>query len=166
MGNKDERPPKVLEVLENQKQLKDRKEHGIDDKIDKVVSNSSYTANLSSALQNYTYTTEDIDTFFASDNGQEEEHELEQSICRPLIGRQNNKPYFYYCKEYPKVENINFKNIKDHIMLKDSERHKSKLLELLGEEKVKEKQISRLKNRRHKINLLLSFKTIFHNYFI
>jgi hypothetical protein len=59
----------VLEVLVHEKQI----EHG----IDKVVNDSSRTANLSSTLPNYTYTKEDIDKFFASDNGQEEEHSLE-----------------------------------------------------------------------------------------
>ena len=68
--------------------------------------------------------------FFTSNNGQEEEHSLEESICRPLIGKQSNKPFFYYCKLDPKVENINLKSIEDHIRLKDPERHKAKLLEL------------------------------------
>jgi hypothetical protein len=52
----------VLGVLENQKQIV----HG----IDKVVNDSLHTANLSSTLPNYEYTKEDIDNFFASDNGQ------------------------------------------------------------------------------------------------
>ncbi len=55
----------------------------------------------------YEYTKADIENFFASDNGQEEYNSLEESICRPLIGQQSNKPFFYYCKEDPKVENIN-----------------------------------------------------------
>jgi hypothetical protein len=39
-----------------------------------------------------------MDNFFSSDNGQEEEeHKLEESICRDLIGKQNKKPYVYYC---------------------------------------------------------------------
>jgi hypothetical protein len=83
----------VLKVLENQERLEYWKEHG----IDKVANDSSNTANLSSVLPNYTYTKEDMDNFFYSDNGQEEKHNLEESICRDLIGKQNKKPYFYYC---------------------------------------------------------------------
>jgi hypothetical protein len=48
-----------------------------------------------------------------------------------LIDKQNYKPNFLYCKLDPKVENINLKSIEDHIRLKDPERHKAKLLELL-----------------------------------
>jgi hypothetical protein len=36
---------------------------------------------------------------------------------------------------------MNFKNIEDHIRLKDPDRHKLKLLELLHKKKVKENQI-------------------------
>jgi hypothetical protein len=63
-------------------------------------------------------------------NGQEEEHPFEESICRPLFDKQTYKPFFHYCKICPKVENINLKSI-DHIRLKDPERYKAKLLELL-----------------------------------
>jgi hypothetical protein len=83
----------------------------------------------------YRYTPEQIEEFFASDNGQQEEHTLEESICRPLIGIQNYKPFFYYWKEDPKLEYIDFKNIKDHIRLKDHERHKAKILEIVQKEK-------------------------------
>ncbi len=77
----------------------------------------------------YTYTVEDIEQFFASDSGQQEEHGLEESICGPLIGKQSNKPFLYYCKADPNVENIHLKSIEDHIRLKDPEIHKSKLFE-------------------------------------
>ena len=40
---------------------------------------------------------ERIEKFFTSDRGQEEEHTLEESICRPLIGIQNYKSFFKYC---------------------------------------------------------------------
>jgi hypothetical protein len=121
---------KVLKVLENQKQLKDGKEQT----IDKVASNSSHIANLSYALPNYIYTKESIDNFFYSDEIQQEQHKLEESVCRPLIGKRNSKPFFYFCKIDPKVENINLKSIEDHIRLKDSEIHKAKLLELIQKE--------------------------------
>ena len=49
-----------------------------------------------------------------------------------------NKPFFYYCKANPDVENIHLKSIEDHIRLEDPERHKAKLLELLSKEKEKE----------------------------
>ena len=88
-------------------------------------------ANSTSYLR-YDYTIEDIDSFFASNRGQKEKHPLEESICRPLIGQQNTKPYFYYCKENPKIENINLKGIEDHIRLKDPQIHKAKLLEYLS----------------------------------
>jgi hypothetical protein len=66
--------------------------------------------------------------------GQQKEHTLEESICKPLIGQQMCKPFFYYCKEGPTVEYLHLESIEDHIRLKDPERHKSKLLELLREE--------------------------------
>src|SRR6476646_10684595 len=77
-----------LEVLENEKQIVDTKN----------------TIDKSSNISNYKYTVEDIDNFFASDNGQEEEHTIEESICRPLIGKHSYKPFFHYCKICPKVE--------------------------------------------------------------
>jgi hypothetical protein len=78
---------------------------------------------------------ERIEKFFVSDNGQEEEHTIEESICWPLIGQQNYKPYFYFCKEHPKVENINLISIERHIRLAEPERHKAKLHDLLVKEK-------------------------------
>jgi len=81
----------------------------------------------------YRYTPQQIEEFFASDNGQED-HTLEESICMSLIGQHSYKPYFYYCKEDPKVDNIHLKSIEDHIRLKDPQRHKAKLLEFLQKE--------------------------------
>lgn len=72
-----------------------------------------------------------VKNFFAYDNGQVEEHHLEDSICRPLIGKQIHLPFFKYCKIYPKVENIHLKSIGHHIRIKDPQRHKVKLLEFL-----------------------------------
>jgi hypothetical protein len=95
------------------------------------VENEITNETISSTFSTYKYTKEDIKKFYASDNGQEEEHTLEESICRPLIGQQNIKPFFYYCRLDSKVENINLKSIEDHIRLKDPERHKAKLLELI-----------------------------------
>jgi hypothetical protein len=46
----------------------------------------------------------------------------------------NHKPFLYYCKLDPKIENINLKSIEDHIRLKDPERHKAKLIEFLEKE--------------------------------
>jgi hypothetical protein len=83
---------KSVKSVRESERLEYWKEHG----IDKVVNDSSNTANLSSVLPNYTYTKEDMDNFFYSDNGQEEKHNLEESICRDLIGKQSKKPYFYY----------------------------------------------------------------------
>jgi hypothetical protein len=66
--------------------------------------------------------------------GQQKEHTLEESICKPLIGQQMCKPFFYYCTKDPTVEYLHLESIEYHIRLKDPERHKSKLLELLREE--------------------------------
>ena len=63
--------------------------------------------------------------------GQEEDHTLEDSICRPLIGKQIYKPYFHYCKLCPKVEFLPLESMENHIRLKDPELHKAKLLEFL-----------------------------------
>jgi hypothetical protein len=112
-------------VLENQKQIEDGKENEtnkelkIDNTGDKIDNYSSCIGNLSYALPNYKYTKEDIEKFFASDNGQKEKHTLEESICWPLIGKRNNMPYFLYCKICPKVENIHLKSIEHHIKFKD-----------------------------------------------
>jgi len=70
---------------------------------------------------------EKIEKFLVSKDGQEERHILEQSICKDLIDQQKTMPFFYYCKEDPKVENINLKSIEDHVRLKDPERHKTKI---------------------------------------
>jgi hypothetical protein len=113
----------VLGVLENQKQIV----HG----IDKVVNDSLHTANLSSTLPNYEYTKEDIDNFFASDNGQMKSIPPEANIGMSLIGQQSYKPFFYYCKKHSNIENIYLKSIEDHIRLQDPQRHKAKLLELV-----------------------------------
>ena len=77
----------------------------------------------------YRYTPEKIEEFFDSDNGQEEEHTLEDSICRPLIGKQINKPFFHYCKICSKVEFLSLENIEHHIRYNDPKIHKAKLLE-------------------------------------
>jgi hypothetical protein len=53
-----------------------------------------------------------------------------------LIGQQGYKPFFYYCKSDPNVENINLKSIEDHTRLKNPERHKANLLEILDKEKM------------------------------
>jgi hypothetical protein len=77
-----------------------------------------------------------IEKFFDSDFGQQEEHTFEDSICRPLIGQHNHKPFFYYCKEDPSVEFLYLKSIEDHIRLKDPERHKATLLEMIQREQI------------------------------
>jgi hypothetical protein len=76
----------------------------------------------------YRYTPQQL-KFFASGNEQDEEHSLEDSICRPLIGRQDNEPFLYFLKDDPDVVNIHLESIEHHIRYKDPERHKAKLLE-------------------------------------
>jgi hypothetical protein len=131
----------VLEVLENQNQLGDKKEnetiieYTIDNAVNKVDTDSSYNATISYTLSNYQYTKEDIEKFFVSYAGQEDDHTLEESICRPLIGKHTYKPFFRYCKEDPAVEFLSSKSMEDHIILKDPEGHKAKLLELIQEKK-------------------------------
>ena len=101
--------------------------NSIDDFTDIVSSSNSCSS--------YIHTAEDIEKFFVSDTGQEEEHSIEDSICRPLIGKQTYKPFFYYCMEDPDVEFLQLKSMEDHIRLKNPEHHKAKLLELIQEEK-------------------------------
>ena len=131
----------VLEVLEDEKQLKDGKENEttteqkIDNTADKVLKSSTNAASKLSVLPNYKYTKDDIDKFFDSDNGQKEEHVLEESICIPLIGQHNYKPFFLYCKICPKVEFLSLISMENHIRLAEPERHKAKLLEYLEKEK-------------------------------
>jgi hypothetical protein len=43
-----------------------------------------------------------------------------------------------YCKICPEVENIHLNSIEDHIRLKDPQRHKTRLLEQLDNEKKKD----------------------------
>ena len=122
-------------ILED-KQTKDvEKEDNAESQANKVENDLTNNNTISATFSTYIYTKEDIEKFFDSDNGQKEEHELVDSICRPLIGKQNYKPFFYYCNEHSKVENINLKSIENHIRLKDPEKHKAKLLDLLAKEK-------------------------------
>ena len=55
---------------------------------------------LHDRTSDYKYIKKDVDNFFASDNRQEEEYELEESICWPLVGVKNQIPFFKYCKRY------------------------------------------------------------------
>ena len=58
-----------------------------------------------------------------------------------MIGQQGASPFFYYCKLDPKIENIHLKSIEDHVRLKDSQRHKVKLLEFLQKENKEDKKL-------------------------
>jgi hypothetical protein len=118
----------VTEVDGNTGQYSNGSENNfIDDFTDTVSSSNSCSS--------YKHAREQIEKFFVSDNGQEEEHTVEESIYRPLIGQQNYKPFFYYCMEDTDVEFLQLKSMEDHMRLKDPERHKAKLLELIQEEK-------------------------------
>ncbi len=108
-------------------------EQEIDVSLNKFI-NSPTNVIKPSNTSCYPYTKKDIEEFFSSDTGQQKEHTLEESIGRPLIGKQRSIPFFYYCKEHPTVEFIHLESIEDHIRLKDPESHKLKLLELLQEE--------------------------------
>ena len=103
------------------------------DSPDNHMEESEDTVSTNSC-SSYKYTEEDIEKFFASGNGQEEEHTLEDSIYRPLIGKQIHKPFFHYCKICPKVEFLSLESIEHHIKFKDPERHKAKLLEMIQTE--------------------------------
>ena len=92
--------------------------------------------NITNSYSSYRYTPKQIEEFFASDNGQVEEHFFEDSICRPLIGKQIHKPFFHCCKICPKVEFQSLKSIEHHIRYKDPEGHKSKLLEMIQGENI------------------------------
>ena len=91
---------------------------------------------ITNSCSSYRYTTQQIEEHFASNNGQEEEHTLEDSICKPLIGKQIHKPFFHYCKICPKVEFLSLESIEHHIKFKNPERHKTKLLEMIQEEQI------------------------------
>ncbi len=127
----------VLEVLEDEKQLKNGKENEttteqkIDNAADKVLKSSTNAASKLSVLPNYKYTKEDIDKFFASNNGQKDDHVLEDSVCMSLIGQRSYKPYFLYCKICHDVEFQSLISMENHIRLYDPERHKVKLLEYI-----------------------------------
>src|SRR6476620_5953818 len=88
------------------------------------------TGHSHTSCSTYRYTPQQIEEFFASDNGQVEEHTVEESICMPLIGKQGHKPFFHYCKICPKVEFLSLKSIEYHMRFNDPERHKAKLLEM------------------------------------
>jgi hypothetical protein len=107
------------------------------DSENRFIDHSKDTISSSKSCSRYRYTTpQQIEQFFASDNGPEEDHNLGESICKPLIGQHNHKPFFYYCKEHPNIENIYLKSIEDHIRLKDSEYHKAELLEMIQGEQI------------------------------
>jgi hypothetical protein len=96
----------VLEVLGVEKQTDDNRKKedckGTEVYEDKVINKSTNDITLSPSSTNYRYTIEDINNSFASNNRQgEEDHTLENSICRPLIGKQTSKPFFHYCKKCP-----------------------------------------------------------------
>ena len=95
--------------------------------------------NITNSCSSYRYTTQQIEEHFAPENSQVEDHTFEDSICRPLIGKQGHKPYFHYCKICPKVEFLSLESIEHHIRLKDPERHKAKLLEFLKKDKEESK---------------------------
>jgi hypothetical protein len=86
---------------------------------------------ITNSCSTYRYTPQQIEEFFASHKGQVKAHSLEDSICRPLIDKQTQKPFFHYCKICPKVENFHLKSIEHHIKFKDPDRHKAKLLEMI-----------------------------------
>jgi hypothetical protein len=113
----------------------DEQAKDIENPVNKAEDDIIDSTTLPDSSTNYSYTKEDIENFFDSDNEQVDDHTLEESICRPLIWQQNYKPFFYYCKEDPKVENINLISIENHIRLKDPQKHKAKLLEYLEKEK-------------------------------
>ena len=98
-------------------------------KIQKILISSNFCSS-------YRYNLEQIEEFFASDNGQVENHTLEDSICRPLIGKQINKPFFHYCKICSKVEFLSLESIEHHIRYKGPKIHKAKLLEMIQTEHV------------------------------
>jgi len=90
--------------------------------------------NITNSCSSYRYTIQQIEEFFASYKVQGEEHIFEESICRPLIGKQIHKPFFHYCKICPKVEFLSLESIEHHSRYKDPELHKAKLLEMIQTE--------------------------------
>jgi len=95
---------------------------------------SKDTALISKSVSSYRYTEGDIEKFFASDFEYHKENSFEDSICRPLIGRQDHHPFLYFLKDDPDVVNIYLESIEHHIRYKDPERYKAKLLEMIQRE--------------------------------
>ena len=77
--------------------------------------------NITNSCSTYRYTPQQIEEFFASDDRLVEEHSFEDSICRPLIGKQIHKPFFHYCKICPKVEFLSLESIEHHIRYKNAD---------------------------------------------
>lgn len=127
----------VDEKINTDEKEEDKKSEESDGSIGKIDNSTDDTAANETNYSSYRYTKDNIDNFFESENGQQEDHTIEQSICKDLIGQQNTRPFFYYCKLDLKVEFLHLNSIEDHIRLKDPQRHKAKLLECLdkGEEK-------------------------------
>jgi len=115
------------EQTKDNEEEEEKKSEELESSADKI-SNPTDTTTIESNYSTYRYTPKQIEEFFASDNGQEEEHTLEESICKPLIGQQNYKPFLLYCKICHKVEFQSLISMENHIRLKDLEKHKAKLL--------------------------------------
>ncbi|HXS59327.1 MAG TPA: hypothetical protein VN703_00760 [Candidatus Sulfopaludibacter sp.] len=98
--------------------------HGFPDAVTAVTTvtneKESIEKDNSNSCLSYRYTPEQIEEFYASNNGQEEEeHPYEESIYRPLISKQIHKLFFYYCKICPKVEFLSLESIEHHVKFKD-----------------------------------------------
>ena len=87
----------------------------------------------------YPYTRENINEFFSSQSWTKRILSLEESVCTASDRKSKIiNPSFIIVRQSRTVENIHLKSIENHIRLKDPERHKAKLLELLSKGKEKE----------------------------
>ena len=112
-------------------EVQEKKSEKLDNVENKINNSIDDTTTKQYDYSTYRYAPEQIEEFFASDNGQKEKHTLEDSICRPLIGKRNNMPYFLYCKICPKVEFLPLESMENHIRLAEPDRHKAKLLDTI-----------------------------------
>jgi hypothetical protein len=58
-------------------------------------------------------------------------HNLEQSSCYPIIGRNNNNG-LYFCSLHPEFKNVYLDSIEQHCKYKDPDYHKSEILKLMS----------------------------------
>ena len=86
-NNATEDESSTIERQTKDNQENENEEQDLDASINRFVNSSDNTIKSFNSSR-YPYTKEEIEEFFSSNMGQQKEHTLEKSICRPLIGQQ------------------------------------------------------------------------------